>query len=225
MLHGLSVLEEKMEVNDVKIKIKDVELSGILEVPQGAEAIILFAHGSGSSRLSPRNQFVAKVLNKAGFATLLMDLLTEEEEVVDDKTGELRFDVEFLAKRLVMATKWLRENEETKDLRVGYFGSSTGAAAALIAASKVEGIFAIVSRGGRPDLALEYLDKVSCPTLLIVGGEDSEVIGMNKEALEKLKSKKKLEIISGATHLFEEKGALEKVADIAADWFVKLGDG
>ncbi|MCK4650018.1 dienelactone hydrolase family protein [Candidatus Pacearchaeota archaeon] len=214
-----------MEVNDVKIKIKDVELSGILEVPQGAEAIILFAHGSGSSRLSPRNQFVAKVLNKAGFATLLMDLLTEEEEVVDDKTGELRFDVEFLAKRLVMATKWLRENEETKDLRVGYFGSSTGAAAALIAASKVEGIFAIVSRGGRPDLALEYLDKVSCPTLLIVGGEDSEVIGMNKEALEKLKSKKKLEIISGATHLFEEKGALEKVADIAADWFVKLGDG
>ena len=225
MLHGLSVLEEKMEVNDVKIKIKDVELSGILEVPRGAEAIILFAHGSGSSRISPRNQFVAKVLNKAGFATLLMDLLTEEEEVVDDKTGELRFDVEFLAKRLVMATKWLRENEETKDLRVGYFGSSTGAAAALIAASKVEGIFAIVSGGGRPDLALEYLDKVSCPTLLIVGGEDSEVIGMNKEALEKLKSKKKLEIISGATHLFEEKGALEKVADIAADWFVKLGDG
>ena len=126
---------------DVKIKIKDVELSGILTVPENARAIVLFAHGSGSSRLSPRNQFVAKVLNKKGFATLLMDLLTEEEEVVDDRTGELRFDIEFLAERLVLVTKWLGENEETRDLKVGYFGSSTGAGAALIATSKVEGFF------------------------------------------------------------------------------------
>lgn len=204
---------------NVKIKVKNVELNGILTIPKDAKAIVLFAHGSGSSRLSPRNQAVAKVLNEARFATLLMDLLTEKEEVVDDKTGELRFDIEFLAERLVLVTKWLRENEETRGLRVGYFGASTGAGAALIAASKVEGIFSIVSRGGRPDLAMDYLDKVSSPTLLIVGGEDREVIGMNEEALEKLKSKKKLEIISGATHLFEEEGALEKVAGLAGDFF------
>ena len=205
---------------NVKIKVKNVELNGILTVPENAKTIVLFAHGSGSGRLSPRNQFVAKVLNERRFATLLMDLLTEEEEVIDDRTGELRFDIEFLAERLVWATKWLRENKGTKGLRVGYFGASTGAGAALIAASKDKDIFSIVSRGGRPDLAMDYLDKVSAPTLLIVGGEDDEVIRMNEEALEKLKSKRKLEIIPGATHLFEEDGALEKVADIAADWFL-----
>lgn len=205
---------------NVKIKVKNVELNGILTVPENAKTIVLFAHGSGSGRLSPRNQFVAKVLNERRFATLLMDLLTEEEEVIDDRTGELRFDIEFLAERLVWATKWLRENKGTKGLRVGYFGASTGAGAALIAASKDKDIFSIVSRGGRPDLAMDYLDKVSAPTLLIVGGEDDEVIRMNEEALEKLKSKRKLEIIPGATHLFEEEGALEKVADIAADWFL-----
>lgn len=217
-------------MNEIRIQIQDVELNGILSIPGNARAVVLFAHGSGSSRFSPRNQFVAKVLNEAGFATLLMDLLTEEEEKIDDRTGELRFDIEFLAERLVLVTKWLGENNETKNLRVGYFGSSTGAGAALIAASKVESpirddsgepeIFSIVSRGGRPDLAMDYLDKVSAPTLLIVGGEDREVIGMNEEALEKLKCKKKLEIVPGATHLFEEKGALEKVADIAANWFL-----
>ena len=208
-------------MGDVKIKVGDKELNGILTIPENARAIVLFAHGSGSSRLSPRNQFVAGVLNKKGFATLLMDLLTEEEEMVDDRTGELRFDIEFLGERLVFVGGWLKKNEETKNLKIGYFGSSTGAGAALIGASKVEGIFAIVSRGGRPDLAMDYLDKVSSPTLLIVGGEDKEVIGMNEKALEKLKSEKKLEIIRGATHLFEEEGALEKVADIAADWFLE----
>jgi dienelactone hydrolase len=206
---------------DVKLKVDDVELSGILVVPRNSKGVVLFAHGSGSSRLSPRNQFVAGVLNKRGFATLLMDLLTEKEEGIDDRTGELRFNVGFLAKRLVGATGWLRENRETSELKVGYFGSSTGAAAALIAASRVTSIFAIVSRGGRPDLAMDYLGKVVSPTLLIVGGEDVEVIGMNEEALAELKSEKKLEIVPGATHLFEEKGALEKVADIAADWFAR----
>jgi len=204
---------------DVKIKSGNKELSGILTIPKNARAIILFAHGSGSSRLSPRNQFVAGVLNKKGFATLLMDLLTKEEEVVDDRTGELRFDIEFLGERLVLVGDWLKGNDETKDLSIGYFGSSTGAGAALIGASKNKDIFAIVSRGGRPDLAMDYLDKVSSPTLLIVGGDDTEVIGMNKEALKKLNCEKKMEIVPGATHLFEEKGALENVADLAADWF------
>ncbi|MFH1521908.1 MAG: dienelactone hydrolase family protein [archaeon] len=208
-------------MGNIKIKVEDKELNGILTIPKNANAIILFAHGSGSSRLSPRNQFVARVLNKKGFATLLMDLLTEEEENIDNQTGELRFNIELLAKRLILTHDWLRENEGTKNLKIGYFGSSTGASAALIAASKIEGIFAIVSRGGRPDLAIDYLDKVSSPTLLIVGGEDKEVIKMNKEALGKLKSKKKLEIIPGATHLFEETGALESVADIATNWFLE----
>lgn len=208
-------------MEEIKIKIKDAELQGILTIPKKSRGIILFAHGSGSSRLSPRNQFVADVLNKKGFATLLMDLLTEKEETIDDKTGELRFDIEFLAERLIQATDWLRENEKTKELKIGYFGSSTGAAAALIAASKTKEIFAIVSRGGRPDLALEYLDKVSSPTLLIVGGEDDEVIQMNKKALEQLESKRKLEIISGATHLFEEAGTLEIVSEMAANWFAE----
>jgi dienelactone hydrolase len=203
------------------IDVKIGELSGILEIPRNAKGVVLFAHGSGSSRLSPRNQFVARVLNKKGFATLLMDLLTEDEEGVDDRTGELRFNVDFLARRLARATEWLRENEETNNLKIGYFGSSTGAAAALIAASKVGGIFAVVSRGGRPDLAMESLREVSSPTLLIVGGNDTEVIGMNEMALTELKSEKKLEIISGATHLFEEKGTLENVANIAADWFTR----
>ena len=207
-------------MSNIKIKVRDKELNGILTIPNDAKAIILFAHGSGSSRLSPRNQFVAEVLNKKGFATLLMDLLTEEEEIIDNQTGELRFDIEFLARRLVLTNDWLRENEETKNLKIGYFGSSTGAGAALIAASKIKDIFAVVSRGGRPDLAMDYLDKVSSPTLLIVGSDDKEVIEMNKEALGKLEIKKKLEIIPGATHLFEEEGALEKVADIAANWFL-----
>ncbi len=206
---------------DVKIKVGNSELEGILVIPENAKAIILFAHGSGSGRLSPRNQYIAKFLNNKGFATLLMDLLTDEEESIDEKTGELRFDIEFLVNRLVGATKWLRENKGTMNLEIGYFGASTGAAAALIAASKIGDIFAVVSRGGRPDLAMKYLEKVSSPVLLIVGGEDGEVIKMNKDALEKLKSKKELEIIPGATHLFEEKGALERVANLATGWFLE----
>ena len=203
------------------MKIGNVELNGILTVPENARAVILFAHGSGSSRFSPRNQAVAKVLNEKGFATLLMDLLTEEEEKVDNKSAELRFDIEFLAERLVLVTKWLKKGEETKGLKIGYFGASTGAAAALIAASRVDGIFAVVSRGGRPDLAMGYLKKVSASTLLIVGGEDGEVIGMNEKAFGELKCEKKMEIVEGATHLFEEKGALERVASLAGNWFVE----
>ena len=203
------------------MKIGNVELDGILTVPKNARAVILFAHGSGSSRFSPRNQAVAKVLNEKGFATLLMDLLTEEEEKIDDKSAELRFDIEFLAERLVLVTKWLKKSEETKGLKIGYFGASTGAAAALIAASKVDGIFAVVSRGGRPDLAMDYLKKVSASTLLIVGSEDGEVIGMNEKAFRELKCEKKMEIVEGATHLFEEKGTLERVASLAGNWFME----
>jgi len=160
-------------------------------------------------------------LNEKGFATLLIDLLTESEEEVDNKTDEYRFNLEFLAKRLVKITEWVRVNEETKDLKIGYFGASTGAGAALIAASNDEEIFAVVSRGGRPDMALGYLANVTCPTLLIVGENDKDVIKMNEKALEMLKHKKKLEIIPGATHLFEEADTLEQVAISATNWFSK----
>ncbi|MBW2992258.1 dienelactone hydrolase family protein [Candidatus Woesearchaeota archaeon] len=207
-------------MKEVDIKIDKVILKGNLEIPKGAKGIIVFAHGSGSSRFSTRNQFVAKELNKAGFATLLMDLLTEEEEVIDEQTAELRFNIPMLAERVVGATKWLKQNKETKELEIGYFGASTGAAAALIAAAEFE-VKAVVSRGGRPDLAMEYLAKVKAPTLLIVGGWDEQVIGMNEEALKKLKAEKKLEIVPEATHLFEEPGKLEEVAKLAAEWFKK----
>jgi len=200
----------------VKIPADSVNLEGSLVIPEGAKAIVLFAHGSGSSRFSPRNNFVAEVLQKAGLATLLFDLLTEEE----DRVYETRFNIELLVERLKIATKWLKAEESTKDLKIGYFGSSTGAAAALQAAASVE-INAVVSRGGRPDLAMEYLDKVTAPTLLIVGGNDTAVIEMNQSALLSLKTEKELEIVPGATHLFEESGALEKVADLATTWFKK----
>jgi len=205
-------------VKEVDIKGK-VTLKGNLEIPKGAKGIVLFAHGSGSSRFSKRNQFVANELIKAGMGFLLMDLLTEEEEQVDNVTGELRFDIDMLADRVVEATEWLKDNPETKHLKIGYFGSSTGAGAALVAASKETSISAIVSRGGRPDLAGMALAKVTAPTLLIVGGDDEAVIGMNKEAMEKMKAEVQLEIIPGATHLFEEPGTLEKVAELAAAWF------
>lgn len=205
-------------MKEVDIKGK-VTLKGNLEIPKGAKGIVLFAHGSGSSRFSKRNQFVANELIKAGMGFLLMDLLTEEEEQVDNVTGELRFDIDMLADRVVEATEWLKDNPETKHLKIGYFGSSTGAGAALVAASKETSISAIVSRGGRPDLAGMALAKVTAPTLLIVGGDDEAVIGMNKEAMEKMKAEVQLEIIPGATHLFEEPGTLEKVAELAAAWF------
>ncbi len=204
----------------IKIPIGKVFVEGNLVVSRGAKAIIVFAHGSGSSRFSPRNRFVADVLQKHSFATLLMDLLTKEEEAIDTLTAHLRFDIEMLADRLLSATYWLKKNSETKELDIGYFGASTGAAAALIAATKYpDSVYAIVSRGGRPDLAMQHLPKVKAPTLLIVGGNDTVVIKMNKEALNHLKATKKLEIVAGASHLFEEPGKLENVANLAVDWF------
>lgn len=207
------------ENKEIEIKIDKIVLKGNLNVPENAKAIVLFAHGSGSSRFSPRNQYVAEVLNKEGLATLLMDLLTKEEEVVDEETRELRFDIKLLADRIINTTKWLQKNSETKNLTIGYFGSSTGAGAALVAASKLPEVKVIVSRGGRPDLAMPYLKAVKASVLLIVGGDDTTVIEMNEEALKELDTEKKIQIISHATHLFEEPGKLEEVAKFAADWF------
>ena len=204
----------------VKMTVGSDILEGNLFKPPAAKGIVLFAHGSGSSRFSPRNQHVAKVLNKAGFATLLFDLLTNEEEETDMRTAQFRFDIELLSQRLIAATKWLRKNPATKDMAFGYFGASTGAAASLIAAAELPAeIKAVVSRGGRPDLALDYLQKVKAPTLLIVGGNDTVVIGLNKKALSRLSVVKKLEIVPGASHLFEEEGKLEEVAKLSVDWF------
>ncbi len=195
-------------------------LEGNLTIPDGAHGIVLFAHGSGSSRHSPRNRFVAAELQRDGLATLLIDLLTPEEEELDERTRRLRFDIGLLASRLVTVTDWLGHEPDMRDLKIGYFGASTGAAAALVAAAeRPESVGAVVSRGGRPDLAAPALPYVKAPTLLIVGGEDGPVIGMNQEALGPLRVEKKLVIVPGASHLFEEPGALEKVAHLASDWF------
>lgn len=211
-----------MEERAVRVSAGPVELEGNLGAPEGARGIVLFAHGSGSSRHSPRNRYVARVLREAGLATLLIDLLTSEEGEMDLRTAHLRFDIGLLAGRLVGATDWLKENPGTRDLRVGYFGASTGAGAALVAAAgRPRDVGAIVSRGGRPDLAGEALSRVRAPTLLIVGGDDVPVIGMNEEAMARMSAEKRLEIVSGATHLFEEPGALEEVARLAAGWFVR----
>jgi putative phosphoribosyl transferase len=198
-----------------------VSLEGTLALPSEASSVVVFAHGSGSSRLSPRNKFVANALNEHGFGTLLFDLMTAEEEQIDMASmGNLRFDVGFLAERLVAATAWLVQNEETRRVRVGYFGASTGAAAALIAAAELPRIVnAVVSRGGRPDLAASALEHVQAPTLLIVGEEDKQVIELNRLALAQLKSQKLLALVPGATHLFEEPGTLETVASLAVRWF------
>jgi putative phosphoribosyl transferase len=207
-------------MNDVQIQIERAVLSGSLTIPENAIALVLFAHGSGSSRHSPRNQFVAHTINDAGLGTLLFDLLTQDEEATDTWTREHRFNVGLLGQRLVHATKWAKQQEETRDLRIGYFGSSTGAAAALVAATELpQDIGAVVSRGGRPDLAGDALPKVGAPTLLIVGGNDDIVIELNEMARDQMKCEVKLEIVPGATHLFEEPGALEKVAKLASDWF------
>ena len=211
---------EKDFKDEVQVSIGSVKLDGNIFIPKNAQGIVLFAHGSGSGRHSPRNKYVAEVLNKAGLGTLLIDLLTQEEEKIDDQTAQLRFDIDFLAQRLVGATNWLLKNNETKSLNIGYFGASTGAAAALVAASDYPNVVkAVVSRGGRPDLAGPVLHKVKSPTLLIVGGNDYPVIDMNQEAFDKLKTEKKMVIVPGATHLFEERGTLEVVAQLAADWF------
>lgn len=204
----------------VRVAAGPVTLEGTLGMPPGAQGIVLFAHGSGSSRHSPRNRYVARVLREAGLATLLIDLLTADEEAVDMMTAHLRFDIGLLAARLVGATDWVRQNADTQRLRIGYFGASTGAAAALVAATeRADVVGAVVSRGGRPDLAGPVLSRVQAPTLLIVGGRDEPVIEMNREALAQLRAEKQLEIVPGATHLFEEPGTLELVAQLAAQWF------
>jgi putative phosphoribosyl transferase len=208
-------------MSEVQLQAGRAVLSGNLNIPENANALVLFAHGSGSSRHSPRNQFVARTLNDVGLATLLFDLLTQEEEAIDTQTRELRFNIHLLAERLVHATKWAKQQEETRDLRIGYFGSSTGGAAALVAAVDLpQDIGAVVSRGGRPDLAGEALPKVKAPTLLIVGGNDDVVIELNEQARARMRCEVKLEIVPGATHLFEEAGALEQVAKLANDWFL-----
>jgi putative phosphoribosyl transferase len=195
-------------------------LQGNLAIPHEAKGIVLFAHGSGSSRLSPRNLLVAKYLQSEGLATLLFDLLNHDEEDLDSRTMELRFDIGLLADRLAGATAWLDSREETRNLTVGYFGASTGAAAALIAAAeRPDMIRAVVSRGGRPDLAGGTLSEVRAPTLFIVGGDDIQVLHLNEKSLAKINATKKLEIVPGATHLFEEAGALETVARLASEWF------
>jgi dienelactone hydrolase len=209
-------------MSEVQIQVGRAVLSGILTLPEKAAAVVLFAHGSGSSRHSPRNQFVARTLNDAGLATLLFDLLTQDEEAIDMLSREHRFNIRLLAKRLVHATKWAKQQDQTRDLRVGYFGSSTGGGAALVAAAELpEDIGAVVSRGGRPDMAGDALPKVQAPTLLIVGGKDDIVIELNEMARDQMRCQVKLEIVPGATHLFEEPGALEKVANHASNWFVK----
>jgi len=205
----------------VSIGLVKATLEGNLAVPPHPCGIVLFAHGSGSSRHSPRNRFVADTLQSHGIATLLMDLLTASEEEIDQRTSQLRFNIRLLAKRLAGATTWTLRQPDLRGLSVGYFGASTGAAAALVAAAQLSGtVSAVVSRGGRPDLAGDALGSVGAPTLLIVGGYDGPVIDLNEQALAELGcSEKKLVVISGATHLFEEPGALEEVARVASDWF------
>lgn len=196
------------------------QLEGDLQIPKGAKGIVVFAHGSGSSRHSPRNRFIASVLQKEGLATLLIDLLTPEEERIDEVTAGLRFNIDLLTDRLCAITDWLDSEPSAKNLKIGYFGASTGAAAALCAAAeKKEKVVAVVSRGGRPDLASSSLEEVQAPTLLIVGGNDRAVIGMNEEAYALLQAEKKMTIVPRATHLFEEPGTLEEVAQLALNWF------
>jgi dienelactone hydrolase len=207
--------------SEIKIPAGRAMLDGTLTLPAGAATIVLFVHGSGSSRHSPRNQSVACTLNDAGLATLLFDLLTPEEERVDTRTAQYRFDISLLAERLVHATKWTMDREPTCALRIGFFGSSTGGGAALVAAAEIpHDVGAVVSRGGRPDLAGDALPRVQAPTLLIVGGHDDTVIGLNEQARRRMRCEVKVEIVPGATHLFEESGALERVAQLAADWFL-----
>jgi putative phosphoribosyl transferase len=208
------------EERPVRVAAARVLLEGNLTLPEGARGIVLFAHGSGSSRFSPRNCYVAQQLNREKLATLLVDLLSPEEEAVDLRTARLRFNIGLLAERLVGVTDWLVRQPDTRPLRIGYFGASTGAAAALVAAAERPQIVrAIVSRGGRPDLAGPALARVEAPTLLIVGGDDTPVIELNRAALAQLRCEKRLVIVPGATHLFEEPGALDEVARLAREWF------
>jgi dienelactone hydrolase len=206
----------------VHVTAGSIRLEGNLEIPDRANSIVVFAHGSGSSRHSPRNRFVAEELQHRGLATLLMDLLTTDEEAIDMHTRHLRFDIGLLANRLRQTANWLEQQADTRGMKLGFFGASTGAAAALVAASELgERASAVVSRGGRPDLAGAALEHVTAPTLLIIGGEDVPVISLNRQAYARLRCEKRLEIIPGATHLFEEPGTLEQVANLAGEWFEK----
>ncbi len=208
----------KEKYTPIEIKLDGLALKGNLSIPENAIGMVIFSHGSGSSRLSPRNNYVAKVLNENGLATLLFDLLTEDE----DRIYENRFNIDLITMRLIDVTQWVQNQKESKDLVVGYFGASTGAASALRAAAFYKNdIGAVVSRGGRPDLALQELNEVTAPTLLIVGGWDHQVIQLNQKAYQELKCNRKLEIVPEASHLFEEPGKLQQVADIAAEWFKK----
>ena len=202
----------------VRIDAGGVALEGNLLLPDRAQGVVVFAHGSGSSRFSSRNRFVAEQLRAGGHGTLLLDLLTAQEEAIDERTAHLRFDIGLLAQRLVATVRWLRSQDVR--LPVGYFGASTGGGAALVAAAEIpDDIAAVVSRGGRPDLAGAALPHVKAPTLLIVGGNDGPVIGMNREAYDKMNCERRLEIVPRASHLFEEPGTLERVAELATDWF------
>lgn len=214
------LMTNKMEPlkKTIKIEVGDVELTGDLFIPQDAKALIIFSHGSGSSRLSPRNRIVASSLQQDNFGTLLFDLLSPEE----DLSYANRFNIELLTERLIKTTEWLGSIEEAKNLKLGYFGASTGAASALKAAAYLPAIYAVVSRGGRPDLAMEDLERVQTPTLLIVGSLDTDVIQLNKEALAQLSGIKELKIVKGASHLFEETGTMEMVIDLARDWFQRF---
>lgn len=206
---------------EVVVGPKEISLPGSLVVPGHATGVVAFAHGSGSSRFSPRNRVVAKTLNESGLATLLFDLLTEEENEIDLRTRELRFDIDLLTERLIGAVDWLKGRDEAANLPVGLFGASTGAAAALrAAAERPDNVGAVVSRGGRPDLAAEALSRVRAPTLLIVGGEDTAVIGMNEDAASRLRCEYRVHIVPGATHLFEERGKMEQVSKLACEWFL-----
>jgi pimeloyl-ACP methyl ester carboxylesterase len=214
-------IETRVAERDVVVQT-EVPLAGFLGVPRDARGLVIFAHGTGSSRFSPRNRFVAGVIREAGVGTLLFDLLTAEEERYDERTGRLRFDMELLAGRLLGATEWARAERETTGLAVGYFGASSGGGAALLAAARQpDAVRAVVSRGGRPDLAGEALRLVRTPTLLIVGERDPAVLRCNEESLAELGAEKELAVVPGATHLFEEPGTIEEVARLARDWFVR----
>lgn len=209
------------DMEEILISTAGVELAGNLTIPADVSGIVVFAHGSGSSRFSTRNRYVAEVINNGGLATLLFDLLTVEESAEDEVTGEFRFDIPMLGERLIGTVDWLRAEERTAALSVGLFGSSTGAAAALIAAAeRPDAVSAVVSRGGRPDLAADHLSRVRAPSLLIVGSLDEPVVVMNQDAAAQMLCEKRIEIVPGATHLFAEPGKLEIVAGLARDWFV-----
>ncbi len=206
----------------VSIPLGDIALMGNLEIPARAVGLVIFVHGSGSSRFSPRNMHVAAELNQHGLATLLLDLLTHEEQKIDSETMEFRFDIPLLAERAIAAAKWALDQPETSHLPIGLFGASTGTAAALVAASVLKDrIAALVSRGGRPDLAEDALEEVLCPTLLIVGGEDKQVLALNRQALLRMPARCELHVVPGATHLFEEPGTMEEVTRASADWFIR----